>query len=225
MLEQQELKIQHGLELLRSSIASQEIERTRIAHDIHDEIGALLTTSRIYFQELKPGQSEQELRKVSDKILWLFDEIAINIRRISHDLRPVILENLGLIDAIESMHEKLESSGIDFYFKHKINCEIRHEAELAIYRIIQELVGNTLKHAQASKIMIDLTNDNSKFYLGYQDNGFGFSSDNIKSGIGMKSIQSRLSLLNSKLEVMEAIKGVHFLAEINLKELKANEDH
>lgn len=222
MLEQQESENKHQVELLRSSIASQEQERKRIAHDIHDEIGGLLTTSRRYFDELYPGQTEEELKNVSHKINLLFDEITTNIRRISHDLRPVILENMGFTAAIESMSEKLESAGLHFRFVHELALEMNHEAEMGLYRIIQELVGNTLKHANASTIVLSILQEPEKLVIEYQDDGIGFSNTEPKNGLGMKSIQSRLSLLNGSLEIKNPGKGIHFLMEIDLAHLRKN---
>jgi signal transduction histidine kinase len=135
---------------------NQEAKRKRIAHDLHDEIGALLTTSRLYFNQLSPGHAEEQLKIVSNKINLLFDEMMTNIRRISHDLRPVILENLGLTEAIESIRDKLTEAGIDFNFTHQLTFRMTSEAELILYRIVQELVNNSLKHANARYIDLSM---------------------------------------------------------------------
>ncbi len=222
MLEQEELKNKHHYHLLRSSIEVQEAERKRIAHDLHDEIGVLLTTSRLYFNQLSLEQTEAE-KQVSDKMNSLFDEMMINIRRISHDLRPVVLENLGLVEAVESLREKLLEAGMDFTFEHQVSFRMTKESELVLYRILQELIGNTLKHAQASQIFISMKEQGKQFYLTYKDDGKGLAQGSYKGGLGMKSIESRLNLLDSKMQMLETQKGVHFLMIMDLQKLNQDE--
>lgn len=225
MLEQEELKTKYQLDLLRSSIEVQEAERKRIAYDLHDELGVLLTTSRLYFNQLRPGRAEEQLEQISGKMNLLFDEMMATIRRISHDLRPVVLENLGLVEAIDSLREKISASGIHFNFSHHIMHTLSKEAELNLYRIIQELISNTLKHASASTIFIDMKEDAHRFYLNYSDDGIGLSTARSKTGLGMKSIESRLNLLHAKMQLMEPVKGVHFFVEIDIKKLNTCENN
>jgi signal transduction histidine kinase len=223
MLEQEGLKNKHHHDLLRSSIEVQEVERKRIAQDLHDEIGVLLTTSKLYFNQLKAGQSEEQLQQIKDKMKLLFDEMMANIRRISHDLRPIVLENLGLVEAIDSLCDKLAEAGITFDFKHHVTIELPKEAELNLYRIIQELIGNTLKHAQANRIFIDIKETGHTLQLHYKDDGVGFSGGSQGAGLGMKSIESRLNLLHGKMQWMDSGKGVHFFMEIDTRQLNNHE--
>ena len=210
MLEQEELKNKHNTDLLRSSIEVQEAERKRIAQDLHDEIGGLLTTSKIYFNQLKPGVSEEQLRQTSDKVNLLFDEMMTNIRRISHDLRPVVLENFGLIEAIESLNEKLSEVGVEALFTHRISLRLHKDVELNLYRILQELIGNTLKHASARHISIDMETAGNGLYLNYTDDGTGFEPGATTGGLGMKSIASRLNLLHGNMTITRQERGVLF---------------
>lgn len=219
MLEREELKNQYHRDLLRSSIEVQDVERKRIAHDLHDEIGALLTTSRLYFNQLSPGQADEQKQQVSNKINLLFDEMIANIRRISHDLRPVVLENLGLVEGIYSLSEKLCEAGIGFNFSHQFTVTLKKEVELNLFRIIQELIGNTLKHARATHILIEMKEDADKFYLHYQDDGIGFIPDPCKNGLGMKSIESRLNLMDGKMKITQPDKGVYFVMEMEIQNL------
>jgi signal transduction histidine kinase len=219
MLEREELKNKYQRDLLHASIKVQEVERKRIAHDLHDEIGALLTTSRLYFNQLSPTQAEEQKQQVSNKINLLFDEMIANIRRISHDLRPVVLENLGLVEGVYSLSEKLCEAGIGFNFSHQFNVQLKKEVELNLFRIIQELIGNTLKHAHATHIFIEMKEEENKFYLHYKDNGIGFVPDSFKNGLGMKSIESRLDLIDGKMQFKQPYKGVYFLMEMEIQKL------
>ncbi|MDJ1506577.1 sensor histidine kinase [Xanthocytophaga agilis] len=222
-LQQKQLEHHYQKQLLKATIESQEKERNRIAHDLHDEIGVLLTTSRLYFNQLSYVKAEEHLQQVSNKMNGLFDEMMFNIRRISHDLRPVILENLGLIEAVESLSEKLNEAGIQFQFTHQITIELSKEAELILYRIIQELIGNTLKHAKASHIFLHIKDQQHQLYLTYKDDGIGFEPDNTNSGLGMKSIESRLNLLDGKMKIIKPEKGIHLLMEMDIHKFISHE--
>lgn len=224
-LQQQKLENNYQKKLLRSAIDSQETERKRIAHDLHDEIGALLTTSRLYVNQLGPGRSEEQMKAVSDKINLLFNEMMSNIRRISHDLRPVVLENLGLTEAIENMRIGVQASGIDFNFTHQITCTLSHEAELMVYRIIQELISNTLKHARASRIDLHIEEQGGRLHLSYADNGTGFDASKKSAGLGLKSIETRLSLVEASMHKVYAAQGVCFLIDILITKLTDYERH
>lgn len=223
LLEKEALEKKYQQELLRSSIEVQELERKRIAHDLHDEIGALLTTSRLYFNQLKPGQAEERLTQISEKINFLFDEMIYNVRRISHDLRPIILENLGIVEAIEDIRNKLMDAGMVFNFEHQFSFELKKESELLLYRIIQELIGNTLKHAQAKSISIEMKTEQNLFLMRYQDDGVGFNSSKAKFGLGIKSIESRLKLIDGEMKILACKKGVHFLFEVEEQNIKQHE--
>lgn len=144
-----------------------------------------------------------------------------NIRRISQDLRPVILEKLGLVEALESFGEKLEEGGMQFAFSHYLPFAISQEAELLLYRIIQELITNTLKHAQAKIIQLTLEVKSGKLFLAYRDDGLGMVSPG--AGLGMKSIESRLSVLDGVLHHEKQDQGVYFYVEIASDKLKAYE--
>jgi signal transduction histidine kinase len=222
-LQQQKLETDYQKKLLQAVIENQEAERKRIAHDLHDEIGALLTTSKLYFNQLSPGRAEEQLEAISSKMNVLFDEMMGNIRRISHDLRPVVLENLGLIEAIESAGQKLRESGMDFNFIHQLTFTLSRKAELMLYRIIQELIHNTLKHARASRIDLMMDTRDDVLHLKYEDNGIGFSPLIQAPGLGLKSIESRLSLVNASIQMTKPERGICFLIQINLSQLTEHE--
>lgn len=224
-LEKQKLEITHQKKLLQAVIESQEVERKRIAHDLHDEIGALLTTSRLYFNQLSPDHAGERLKMVSDKMNLLFDEMMTNIRRISHDLRPVVLENLGLIDAIESVRHKLSEAKVDFSFDHQLALTMTPEAELLLYRIVQEFVSNTLKHASASRIDILLEVSGDQLYLHYSDDGIGLSPSKSANGLGLKSIESRLSLLGATMQIVQVNRGAAFAIRFPVHNLARYEKH
>jgi signal transduction histidine kinase len=214
-----ELETDYQRKLLHAMIDSQEAERKRIAHDLHDEIGTLLSTSRLYFNQLSPGRAEEQLTLVSGKLNLLFDEMMGNIRRISHDLRPVILENLGLTEAIENIRHKLMEGGLAFDFTYTCTISLTREAELILYRIIQELINNTLKHAQASCISLRMEEEGDQLNITYSDNGIGFTRVEALTGLGLRSIESRLSLMETSLQIMKPEQGAQFLIRIPVHQI------
>ncbi len=208
--ELQQRETQYQRELLSAIIESQEMERKRIAHDLHDEIGVLLSTSKIYFNQLSPDKAEKQFGELRNRMNGLFDEMMVNIRRISHDLRPVILEKLGLVEALESLGAKLCDSGMKFYFHQNAPIPLSQHAELLIYRIIQELITNTIRHSKGDTIWLTLEGNLQHLLLHYKDNGLGMPMHPGK-GLGMKSIESRLRILDGHLEHRKTEKGVYFL--------------
>lgn len=218
-LEQQKMENDHRKTLLQAAIDSQEAERKRIAHDLHDEIGALLTTSKLYLNQLSPGRAEEKLEVVTEKVNTLFDEMMINIRRISHDLRPVILENLGLTEAVESIRGKVEDAGLQFIFIHRLSPGMTPSKELILYRIIQELINNTMKHASATCITLSLETKGDQFFLNYEDDGIGFTPSDTSPGLGLKSIETRLNLIKGSMQLMKLDQGVCFLIQTAMNNL------
>jgi signal transduction histidine kinase len=223
ILEKEELKARYQKELLRSMIESQEEERKRIAIDIHDEIGALLNTSRFNVTQLGLTAKTPENQKLFEDIYSLYGKISQNLRRIAHDLRPVVLEKFGLVAALEGLEEDLEASGLQFWVQSSLQTKLPDKLELALYRIIQELISNTLKHAQATQISIRLEELPDGFQLFYEDNGIGFSPGTTSSGLGLRSIESRLSIFGGQATFMPVQKGVLVQIELN-KESILNDD-
>ncbi len=174
----------------------------------------------MYISQLSPGHAEERLAEVSDKVAVLFDRNDASHPMISHDLRPVILENLGLIEAIESLHEKLEEAGLLFYFTHELPCRLNRDAELVLYRVIQELISNTLKHAHAENIYLSTKVKGSCLHMVYKDDGVGLrQTDDASRGLGLKSIESRLKLLNSSMSIANQNTGACFSIEIDIDKL------
>ncbi|UOB19122.1 sensor histidine kinase [Abyssalbus ytuae] len=213
----QKLESDYQKELLKTSIISQEKERSRIAKELHDDVGAMLITTKLYFDQITPGLKEEEITDITSRVKGFFEDMLGSIRSISQDLRPVVLENLGLIEALESLMETLNDSGkINIYFTNNTVSHISKLKELNIYRIIQELITNTLKHAEATVIKIELRQQEDVLLIFYEDNGKGIHKENLrhKKGLGLKNIESRLSVLSGKIKFQEKSKGLNIKMEI-----------
>ncbi|MBC8753260.1 hypothetical protein H2O64_01170 [Kordia sp. YSTF-M3] len=197
----QQVAADYQRELLGVAIESQEKERTRIGKELHDDVGALLTTTKLYLSQISPELSAEELTATSEKMRSLFDTMIQSVRNISQDLRPVILEKLGLIEAIENLVQTVnDSSKLKAVFVNNSTRSIAKADELNVYRIIQELINNTLKHAMASNITITFNNEGNALEIIYEDDGIGLQQEYLnQKGIGLRNIESRLSVVSGTI--------------------------
>lgn len=212
--ENQQLESDYQQELLRATIRSQEKERNRIGKDLHDEVGALLTTSGLYLSQMNSGISEEKFTQLKSKISTLLEETVSSVRSISHDLKPVLLENFGLLEAMTSVVDRLNQSNmITAILVHDVKGNIDKDQELDWYRILNELISNTLKHARASAIEINISGWSQSLKVEYKDDGIGFIDDKKKLyGLGLRNIESRLKLMNGTIEFKTGTtQGIHLL--------------
>jgi two-component system NarL family sensor kinase len=196
-LRQQELR-------LKAIVAAQEAERTRIANDLHDGVGQLLTGTKLHLRNLSDSLSKTnpellEKFNISSKAL---DEASDEVRSISHQMMPVSLGQSGLISAIEAMlHKTLGHSNIKYVFEHSAVADrFSSDLEINLYRVTQELVNNCLKHSGANEISVQLFKNNNQLVLMVEDNGKGFNFDGHKlNGFGLMNIISRINSINGKI--------------------------
>ena len=191
----------------KAVLEAQENERKRIAGDLHDSVGQLLSVTKYNISELADviktkSSDEQELITNS---MGMLDKACIEVRNISHNLMPGSLIRLGLVSAIKELLHGFNNSEkliIEFNSPENYN-RLSEKVELAIYRIVQEILNNAIKHAKAHLIKIDLQIIQSNLNLIIKDDGIGFNPDIIKvsNGIGWKNINSRLSMVNGTLKV------------------------
>ncbi|PTX63694.1 signal transduction histidine kinase [Kordia periserrulae] len=213
----QQVEAAYQRELLQIAIQSEEKERSRIGKELHDDVGALLTTTKLYLSQISPEASPEKLQATTEKMYALFERMIQGVRSISQDLRPVILERLGLVEAVKSLVATVNDlKVVQIHFTDKTTQTVSKRNELNVYRILQELLNNTLKHAQATKVSILFANEGTNFTIVYQDDGVGFDESTIqqKKGIGLKNIESRLSALLGTLRYEEVSKGIKLIIQI-----------
>ena len=203
-------------ELLRANLLSQERERGRIGKDLHDSVGALLTTARLYFRQMKVDAQADDFDALKGKVMEIMDETMTTVRRVSHDLKPVVLERLGLAEALADLADKVNQSGtLKVHYEAKDGLDMDAEFQLNWYRILQELTQNTIKHAQANQIWIKLSLEGDKFLLSFEDDGVGLPADaSLESGLGMKNIESRLQLMSGSF-TLETKKNRGLVLQLN----------
>ena len=222
----QELKDEMQRQLLESALEVQEVERVRIAKDLHDEVGAMLSATKMSFNQLlRKIDNTSDLTTLGNQTKELLDESIGHVRRISKELVPSTLEDFGLMSAIDEFIQKIHlASGVLFVFSHEgieANQRFDKKIELTIYRIAQELINNALKHAEAEQITLKLGTEVNKIIFIFTDNGKGFNLESVrkdpKSGLGMRNIESRLSVINGKLDMKSVLgQGTNTVIEIPL---------
>lgn len=221
LFRQHKRNIQLHREKIQAEIATLEKERKRMASDLHDEIGPVLSAVKLQINSLDttiPGDDEL-IRHASRYI----DDILVKIREISNDLMPTTLSRKGLYTAIADLSERInQSSGINIktFFSDGSNLALQKEKEIHLYRIIQEIVHNCIKHSGASNIEISINQANGLLLLGIKDNGKGFEYAKIikdNDGLGLKNILSRVELMQGVMFLdTEPSRGVHYSIEIPL---------
>lgn len=207
-------------DIIVTSIETEEKERARIAAELHDGIGPLLSTAKLYINWLlKDGSNvkKDELLKKTEEIISLTNT---TIKEISNNLSPSILEHFGLCPAIETFVEPLKlSSSIEFSLQFNLSNRLNIIQEHIIYRIITESINNSIKHSKAQRISLAIYNTDDMFYLTYNDDGVGvdlYTLSQTKYGLGLLSIKKRLDSINAKIEYEPDLqKGMGF--KVSLK--------
>ncbi len=203
----QQLAFQHQEELLHSTILTQEEERKRIARDLHDEIGSKLNVILLNLHRLAPSSKDQQ--EIAHEVHDLINDTISTTRRISHDLLPPTLEEFGLVEAIKELRDNLQRSGaVEMDFQLEKKTDIQDQLiELNLFRVLQELVNNSIRHGNANTISIELSLKENTIDLVYQDNGKGFDIEQLsqKKGLGMKNIESRLNMIQAEYNYVSSI--------------------
>lgn len=217
VMDEQEIKTYNAM------LNGQEEERIRIANDLHDRLGSMLSTIKLMFGSLEEKiDVVQEENKIQyTKANNLIDEACVEVRRISHNLGAGMIANYGLAQSLEDLCETVNHTG-------KINCRLLTynmdeglplKFEVELYRIVQEVVNNALKHAEATQITIQLNRLESELSLNIEDDGKGFDVDEKEQteGMGLGSLKKRAEKLNGTLFIDSEIgKGTITIVEIPL---------
>lgn len=199
-LEKKTLEVNHQKEMISSIIVTQEKERKRIAQDLHDDISAKLNVINLNANLLKDGELKpEEYTFVNDAILKATDKTLESARKIAHNLLPPILDKFGLKEAIEELADSFSNSrkiAIDYNLEYP-KAFLTKAKELHFFRIIQELINNSVRHGKAKNSQLIFKTENNNLLFTYTDDGIGFNVSDQKhqKGLGMKNIESRVTLL------------------------------
>ncbi len=193
--------------LLNASIKFQEEERNRIAADLHDDVGPLLATARLYLNENLINQEPAAQLQSIFSAKQIIDDAIQLIRNISHSMMPPTLKNFGLESAMSDLFQKINGSGtlnasVRF---HDYRTRLKIEQELLIFRVIQELVNNIIKHSSAGFIHLTQNANITHSYFRLHHDGQGIVQtefdrlNHISTGLGLKNIASRIKVLNGRI--------------------------
>ena len=199
-------------EMAERVVTAQEQERLRISHELHDDLGQALTTHMLALRNFQNDLS-LPVTELFAGLQALYDqsyEIAIKIRRLAQDLRTPILDALGLKQALQTYCGKFtERTQLPVIVEIEPNLPALPDIyNVTLYRVLQEALTNVAKHAQASRVWVELSVDDNSINLVIQDNGRGLhSQDNHTNGIGLTGMNERLSLVGGKLLLRSVLEG------------------
>jgi signal transduction histidine kinase len=199
----QQAELRHQQELLKASIFSEEKERKRIGKDLHDDVGTALSQMRMYIERHLPeAGNEQFAQSFGRHVKSGIDRVIAHVRNISHLLSPDALDLYGFSAAVEELvHIARESSGLEIEFINVAEDDaagLERTQALAVYRVLEELLANTIKHACAAKITINIQARHHSMDIEYADDGCGIDPGQQKrSGIGLRNIESRLQTIDA----------------------------
>ncbi len=203
-----------------AEISAMEKERARIAADLHDDLGPVLSVIKFRVDHVEPVDEEEkkELVKASEQL----DELIGRMREVANNLMPSALQRKGLTAAIEEFVGNVErTSGLQIKFDDLSKSKINEEKSIHIYRIVQETVHNCMKHSKATRMNISFEEKNGLLKIVCQDNGAGFDIARVlkeSSGIGMRSLKNRSEMMGgSMVAESKQGKGSAFLFEIPVK--------
>lgn len=227
--QEKEIERQKNLTLLKEQemviidamIEGQEKERKRIAEDLHDNIGSVLATLKLHFENLKLNREKKEFdqEKLYEKTENLIDETYNKVRNIAHAKNAGVIANVGLLHAIELMASKIsDADKIQIEVVHfGLDKRLENSLEITVFRIVQELITNIIKHAEASNATINISLYDNVLNIIIEDNGKGFNPKKIKStqGMGLDSIEKRIESLGGTFDIDATInKGTTIIINI-----------
>ncbi len=221
-----ELRLRMQKTRLAAVIDTQEEERRRVAKELHDGLGQVLSAIKRKLEYVRGLVSHQEVEREYEETLSMINAAMVETRRMSHNLIPNVLEDFGLFEAIERLcHQSFDKTPVRVQFQ-TFNFEARlpATAELSIYRIVQEAFQNIVKHADASEVSLQIVGHPDKMVLIIEDNGKGFDMLSVKQrpanakGVGILSMRERIEFLNGSFHIYSMPgRGTTLLFEIPLE--------
>ena len=198
-----ELESSLKIKNLQSMVLGQEAERTRIAEDLHDSLGGMLSSLKLQYDTLQLEHNGLSSDREYQRIMSLIDDACSEVRDIARNLKPIALEKLGLTAALTDLVNRYSIRDImDISLHtHEVDGVLSDEAKLHVYRIIQELLNNALKHAHATEIDVQVNKMDDRLFIMVEDNGKGFDHINAKQGLGLGNLKSRVNVLRGEMEI------------------------
>ncbi len=194
--------------ILTAVLRTEEKSRSRFSKDLHDGLGPLLSSAKMSLSVLDDDTLDAEKRKILMNVNALIEESIHSLREISNNLSPRVLNDFGLVRGVQNFITKCMSlNTIKIHFVTNFKSErFDRDVEVVLYRVVCELINNSLKHAECSEIELALTFEESVLALDYRDNGKGFNPrDMMDCGMGLSNISSRINSLSGELVINSEI--------------------
>lgn len=208
------LKREKEIEIMQTMINVEEAERKRVARDLHDSIGSKLSALKIIFANTQNKNDYNDSR-----INTILETSIAELRQISYNLVPESLLKLGLEKALGDLCFTLRSDIVSIEFhSYEIDNSMPLTTQTNIFRIVQELLNNALKHSKATQILVSCSQNGNRFYISIEDNGVGFNISEIEEnqGLGIKNIKSRIELLHGSLDCESSSGGTSYNIELDV---------
>lgn len=213
--ETQRIKREKQLVVVQATLDGEAAERTRLAKDLHDGLGGMLSAVRLNLPQIQVGSAVLESVDVNrfQRALGMLDDSIQELRRVAHHMMPESLLRYGLKVSLTDF-----CTAIPIVEFHYFGDEIRlpEKLEVMVYRCIHELVNNALKHAQATQINVQLVQEADRLSFTVQDNGSGFDLKTVKEGMGLHNIRQRVAVFEGKLNIYSSMEGTEVHVELEL---------
>lgn len=203
-----EVEQQQRLQFGQAVLQGEEQERRRLARDLHDGLGGMLAGVKINLSGQVEDNPSQDQRGELQKIIVQLDNSVTELRRIAHNMMPVNLLKFGLETALRDLCESLISEKTRIEFQaYGIESSLPEQTQINIYRIVQEMLSNAVRHAEAGHIMLQCSQNGNTFLITQEDDGQGFDADaeHSSKGIGLSNIKNRVGFLKGKMEIDSVI--------------------
>ncbi len=215
-----EAEQQQQMQYAKALLQGEEKERKRLAGDLHDGLGGMLARVKINLSKLVTHNHEPTMTPDLNKVIDQLDNSVNELRRIARNMMPESLVSLGLEAALTDMCTSLTSDTTHVNFQaFDISHSIAKDIQSTIYRIVQELLTNAIRHAKASQIVVQCSQNENTFFITVEDNGIGFNTKTIdlKKGIGLANVKSRVDYLGGKMDIASALgDGTTINIELNV---------
>lgn len=193
------------IKITQAMLKGQEDERTRVARDLHDGLGGLLAGLKINLSDLAEESQISAYKNELPGIISQLDTSVTELRRIAHNMMPEMLLKFGLEPSLRDLCTALTTKNLSIDFQCLgINPQIPMQEQINIYRIVQELLANAVKHAQAANVLLQCSQSKGVFFITIEDDGIGFDTGTSgkELGIGLSNIKSRVAYMKGKMEIL-----------------------
>lgn len=210
------IRKEHELLAIRAMMEGEERERTRIARNLHDGVGSILSAARLNMDSLGHQVGQLPSIPAYRESLTLLKDATAEIRETAHNLLPVLLHEQGLQEAVRAFCQKFNSDQLEVAFQ-SLGESVRfdHHFELMVYRTIQELINNVIRHAEASRAMVQLAIHADMVSITVEDNGKGFDPEKLDQadGLGIHSLHSRMKAFQGRVDIDSSARGTSIHVE------------